>query len=148
MNGKRHILIVEDQEPERRALERVLRLANYHVDSVGSAEEALDWLDQPIDLVISDLRMGGRSGIDLLMDWRGVHPATPFLLATAFGDLESCVRAMKPGATDYLSKPVEPQRLLAIIKDTLARPAAPPPVAAAPPSPAPDPGDGFGPLIG
>ena len=148
MIGQRHILIVEDQEPERRALERVLRLANYDVDSVGSAEEALDWLDQPIDLVISDLRMGGRSGIDLLMDWRGVHPTTPFLLATAFGDIDSCVRAMKLGATDYLNKPVDPQRLLSIISDTFSRPKEPPPVAAAPPPAARSPEDGFGPLIG
>jgi len=120
------ILIVEDQESERRALERVLRVAGYDVGMASSAEEALEWRDQPIDLVISDLRMAGRSGIDLLLDWRAVHPLTPFLLATAFGDVDSAVRCMKLGAYDYLTKPVDPDRLLAIVREALARPAAAP----------------------
>ena len=79
-------------------LERVLRVAQYDVVTAASAEEALDWRDQAIDLVISDLRMGRRSGIDLLMEWREVRPETPFILATAFGDVDSAVRAMKLGA--------------------------------------------------
>ena len=64
MNHPSRILVVEDQEPERRALERVLRVARYEVVAAPSAEEALDWRDQPIDLVISDLRMSGQSGIE------------------------------------------------------------------------------------
>lgn len=123
MNGKRRILIVEDQEAERKALERVLRVAQFDVFAVSSAEDALDWLDQPIDLVISDLRMGKRSGIDLLMRWREVHDHTPFILATAFGDVDSAVRAMKLGATDYLTKPIDPEHLLAIVKTAIGRPA-------------------------
>ena len=81
MIQKSRVLIVEDQESERSALERVLRVAQYDVVAAASAEEALDWRDQPIDLVISDLRMGGRSGIDLLMQWREIRPETPFILA-------------------------------------------------------------------
>src|SRR6185295_10468672 len=108
--------------------------------------EALDWRDQPIDLVISDLRMGRRSGIDLLMEWREARPDTPFILATAFGDVDSAVRAMKLGASDYLTKPVDPSRLLASVQDVLSRPqqAASAPRAEAPPPKA----QGFGPLIG
>src|SRR5262245_55712077 len=113
------VLIVEDQESERRALERVLRVADYDVATATSAEEALDWRDQPIDLVISDLRMGGKSGIDLLLDWRAVKPRTPFLLATAYGDVDSAVRCMKLGAYDYLTKPVDPERLLNIVKSAI-----------------------------
>jgi DNA-binding NtrC family response regulator len=157
MNDPHRILVVEDQESERRALERVLRLAQYDVATANSAEEALDWRDQKIDLVISDLRMGGKSGIDLLLDWKAVHPRTPFLLATAFGDVDSAVRCMKLGAYDYLTKPIDPERLLSIVQtainDVLAGPApAAPPVAPPPITTAAAAADfkpaGFGPLIG
>src|SRR5947208_2789172 len=148
MNNASRILVVEDQEPERKALERVLRVARYDVVAAASAEEALDWRDQPIDLVISDLRMSGRSGIELLIDWRESRPETPFILATAFGDIDSAVRAMKLGAADYLTKPVDPARLLESVRCVLTRPGA----AALPqqaPSPAATPhGEGFGPMVG
>src|SRR5205809_5983442 len=150
MNHPSRILVVEDQEPERKALERVLRVAKYDVVAAASAEEALDWRDQPIDLVISDLRMSGRSGIELLIDWREGRPETPFILATAFGDVDSAVRAMKLGASDYLTKPVDPSRLLGSVRDVLSKPAASVAPSAAPPviaSSSPKP-QGFGPLIG
>jgi len=144
MNSSHRILVVEDQEPERRALERVLRVARYEVVAASSAEEALDWRDQPIDLVISDLRMSGRSGIELLIDWREGRPNTPFILATAFGDIDSAVRAMKLGAADYLTKPVDPSRLLESVRCVLANPI----VAPVAPPPASPPPEGFGPLVG
>jgi DNA-binding NtrC family response regulator len=143
---KPQILVVEDQESERNALVRVLRLAQYDVSSAPNAEEALERRDQPIDLVISDLRMGRQSGIDLLMQWREVHVETPFILATAFGDVDSAVRAMKLGAFDYLTKPIDPDRLLTIVRDALKQPPRTP----APKTQAGAPGvtPGFGPLIG
>ena len=122
MMEKSRILVVEDQEAERKALERVLRVAQYDVVTAANGEEALDWRDQPIDLVISDLRMGRQSGIDLLMQWREIRPETPFILATAFGDVDSAVRAMKLGASDYLTKPVDASRLLDSIRQVLAKP--------------------------
>jgi two-component system, NtrC family, response regulator HydG len=146
MIQKSRILVVEDQESERNALERVLRVAQYDVVAAANAEEALEWRDQAIDLVISDLRMGRRSGIDLLMEWREARPETPFILATAFGDVDSAVRAMKLGASDYLTKPVDPSRLLGSVHDVLNRSApfvVAPRADAAPPKP-----QGFGPLIG
>jgi two-component system, NtrC family, response regulator HydG len=146
MIARPRVLIVEDQESERKALERVLRVAQYDVVAAANAEEALEWRDQAIDLVISDLRMGRRSGIDLLMEWREVRPETPFILATAFGDVDSAVRAMKLGAADYLTKPVDPEQLLKIIRSTLQTP-APPPQPAAPAKASLD-ARGFGPLIG
>jgi len=63
MNHRAKILVVEDQESERRALERVLRVAKYDVVAAASAEEALEMRGERIDLVISDLKMGGKSGI-------------------------------------------------------------------------------------
>lgn len=150
------ILVVEDQESERKALERMLRIARYDVVAAASAEEALDWRDESLDLVISDLRMNGKTGIELLIDWREVRPQTPFILATAFGDIDSAVRAMKLGAADYLAKPIDPARLVESIRCVLEKPVAPPHISAvsgplmnaaskteAPPRPA-----SFGPLVG
>jgi DNA-binding NtrC family response regulator len=142
MIQKARVLVVEDQEAERHALERLLRLAQYDVVAAGSAEEALEWCDQPIDLVITDLRMPQRSGLDLLMQWREVRPQTPFILATAYGDVDSAVRAMKLGASDYLTKPVEPQRLLETVRQVLGRPPASPPASTRPQA------SGLGPLVG
>jgi DNA-binding NtrC family response regulator len=141
MTDKPRILVVEDQEAERNALQRVLRVAQYDVVAAASAEEALDWRDQQIDLVITDLKMSGRTGIDLLLQWREVRPETPFILATAFGDIDSAVRAMKLGAADYLTKPVDPTRLLSSVRDCLGK--APPAVPPPPPR-----AQGFGPIIG
>jgi two-component system, NtrC family, response regulator HydG len=151
MIDRSRILVVEDQESERSAMERMLRVAQYDVVAAGSAEEALDWRDQPIDLVISDLRMGRRSGIDLLMEWRDVRPETPFILATAFGDVDSAVRAMKLGASDYLTKPVDPSRLLDSVRQVLEHPAhgnGGRPAGHAAESAAPARSHAFGPLIG
>jgi DNA-binding NtrC family response regulator len=118
-------------------------VAQYDVATAASAEEGLDWRDQDIDLVISDLRMGGATGIDLLMQWRELRPETPFFLATAFGDVDSAVRAMKLGATDYLTKPLDPPKLLEVIRHTLFRP----PAAAAPTVATRQP-QGFGAILG
>jgi DNA-binding NtrC family response regulator len=143
MTEKPRVLIVEDQEAERNALQRVLRVAQYDVVSAASAEEALEWRDQQIDLVITDLRMSGRTGIELLLQWREARAETPFILTTAFGDIDSAVRAMKLGAADYLPKPVDPTRLLTSVRDVLGK---------SPPAPEIQPAaprvQGFGPIIG
>jgi DNA-binding NtrC family response regulator len=114
-----HILIVEDERAEREALARVLRLEEYHVLTADSAEQAMTYLEEKVDLVLSDLRMGANSGMDLLKLWKGKRPTTPFVLVTAYGDIESAVVAMKLGAEDYVTKPVNPDELLMLIKRCL-----------------------------
>ena len=145
MNERPRILIVEDQETERRALERLLKLEKFDVLTARDAEEAKALIGESIDLVISDLRMAGESGVDLLEAWREAHPGTPFILVTAYGQVDSAVRAMKLGATDYLIKPVNPEQLLAAVRDVLSR------TQPVPPQPAQrQAGEamGFGPLVG
>ena len=119
MTEKATILVVEDERGEREALARVLRLEKYDVVTAGNADQALGHLDDPIDMVLSDLRMGATTGVDLLRFWKQKRPATPFLLITAHGDVESAVEAMKLGAEDYLTKPVNPDELLMSIRRTL-----------------------------
>jgi len=113
------ILIVDDQLNERDALSRMLRQEGFLVVAATNAEQAAGFFEDPIDLVISDLRMGENSGMDLLRLWKIRRPATPFIMMTAYGDVTSAVNAMKLGAQDYLSKPVNPEELLLLIERCL-----------------------------
>ena len=106
------ILVVEDGPGEREAMARLLRLEQFEVLTARDANHALTMIDRPIDLVLTDLRMGGKTGIDLLRTWHIHRPQTPFILVTAYGDVETAVEAMKLGARDFLTKPVDPKRLL------------------------------------
>ncbi len=119
MSNAATILVVEDKDSEREALSRLLRLEGYDVMSAASAEEANQHLDKPIDMVISDLRMGKVSGVDLLRFWKQRRPHVPFVMVTAHGEVDSAVRAMKLGAEDYLSKPVNPDELLMLVQKCL-----------------------------
>ena len=115
MNPKQTILVVEDKHNERLAIARLLWQENYEVKLAENPEQAGSFLDEPIDLVLSDLRMGENSGVDLLRMWKNRRPATPFVIVTAHGDVTSAVEAMKLGADDYLTKPVNPDELLILI---------------------------------
>jgi DNA-binding NtrC family response regulator len=121
VKDKPRILVVEDQDSERRALERLLRLAKFDVVTAVNAEEAAERIGEPIDLVISDMCMAQQSGMDLLEAWKEARPGLPFVLVTAFSDVDSAVHAMKLGATDYLTKPVNPDQLLELVRTILSR---------------------------
>ena len=113
------ILIVEDKTGEREALTRLLRQEGFIVIAVSSAEEATGYLEETVDLVISDLRMGENSGLDLLQLWKVRQPGTPFIIMTAHGDVTTAVDAMKLGALDYLTKPINPDELFILINRCL-----------------------------
>ncbi len=113
------ILVVEDGPGEREALARVLRMEQYDVLTAENPQQALEYIEQPVDLILSDLRMGKSSGLDLLRYWEEQRPHTPFIMITAYGDVESAVAAMKLGANDYLTKPVDPEQLLGLIEKCL-----------------------------
>jgi len=116
------ILIVEDDDSEREALARVLRLERYQVIAARSPAEALELtVDGGADLVISDLCLRRESGIDLLRRWKSRYPQTPFLLVTAFGTIQTAVDAIKLGADDFLLKPVDPVALLEQVQRLLQR---------------------------
>lgn len=120
MTNKPTILIVEDKPSEREALARLLRLENYEVLTAANPQEAIGYLEDSVSIVLSDLRMGEHSGIDLLRHWKKRQPATPFIMVTAFADVGTAVEAMKLGAEDYLGKPVNPDELLILVERCLA----------------------------
>jgi len=115
MKPKHKILVVEDKQQERLAIARLLWQEDYDVALAENPQQASGFMDEDIDLVISDLRMGDHSGIDLLRLWKKRRPTTPFVLITAHAEVNSAVEAMKLGAEDYLTKPVNPDELLILI---------------------------------
>ena len=119
MTRKSTVLVVEDQTNEREAMARLLRMEQYEVLTAPNPEQALGHLEDSIDLIISDLRMGPHSGIDLLRHWKKRKPGIPFIMVTAHGEVESAVEAMKVGAEDYLNKPVNPEELLILVTKCL-----------------------------
>lgn len=119
MNAQPIILVVEDQANEREAMTRMLRLEKYAVVEAKDPAEAVAHLDGSVDLVISDLRMGATSGVELLRLWKKRFPSTPFILVTAYGEVDTAIAALKLGAADYLSKPVNPDELLMLVSKCL-----------------------------
>jgi PAS domain S-box-containing protein len=112
------ILLVEDEVDTREFLELLLRGAGAEVRSVGSAEAALDALaDFPSDLLVSDLGMPGRDGLWLVGQARARRPDLPTVALTAFAGADDAERARAAGFDRYLVKPVDPERLLAVVAD-------------------------------
>jgi len=108
------IFVVDDDDGSREAMTRTLERVGYEVHGFPSAEDALAVLesDEPVDVVVSDVRMPGMDGYELLRHVRAVRPDLPFLLVTAFAEVRDAVKALQEdGADDYLSKPVEMQEL-------------------------------------
>ena len=107
------ILIVDDEEDIREGLETLLLLENYRVDQAATANEGLAMLDvTSYDLVLLDLMLPDKSGIDFLQEFRVRNTVTPVFLITAYGSLDVAVQALKNGANDYFSKPWDNEKLL------------------------------------
>ena len=107
------IFLVDDDDGSRDAMTRTLERVGYTLRSFPSAEEALEALAEggPVDAIVSDVRMPGMDGYEFLRAVRAEHPSLPFLLVTAFADVEDAVSALQEGADDYLTKPVKMQEL-------------------------------------
>ena len=120
MNQTHTIMVVEDDQDLRDALQDTLEMHDHQVVVADSAEAALPLLSRHrIDMVVSDVRMPGKSGYELLADLRRDYPQIPALLMTAYGDVARAVEAMQMGAVDYLVKPFKPQQLLDVLDHQL-----------------------------
>jgi DNA-binding NtrC family response regulator len=106
------VLVVEDDQSTRDSLCAALRDAGLEVIAAASGEEAMNRLDlAQVDVVVTDVMMGALSGIDLLSHVQEHHADTAVILVTAYGSIESAVDAMRRGAYDYLTKPINLDRL-------------------------------------
>ena len=110
------ILVVEDDAGLREALIDTLALANYQCVEADSAESALLLLkNHRVDIVVSDVQMGGMSGLSLLKNIKHNYPNLPMLLMTAYGTIDDAVQAMQEGACNYIAKPFAPEVLLNMV---------------------------------
>ena len=118
--AKIKILVVDDEQGLCAGIQEALRREGYVVDATTDPTQALRLAnDRLYNLVISDMKMPGLSGLDLLNQVRAHHRDTLFILMTAFGTVESAVEAMKQGAYDYLPKPLDMKRLRALVLKAL-----------------------------
>ncbi|TMQ05143.1 MAG: response regulator transcription factor [Deltaproteobacteria bacterium] len=108
------VLLVDDHEVVRRGLRAILddRFAGIEVAEAGSGDQALASLADPFDAVILDLSMPGRSGIDLLAEIKHRHPRLPVLIMSLHGEEQFALRALRAGASGYLTKSAAPEQLI------------------------------------
>jgi len=115
-----NILIVDDEVNSLKVLSAALKKGKIEIDTARSGEEALDLIKKKkYSIVISDFKMGGMSGEQLLEKTRTLSPDLPFVLLTAHGTIELAVNAMRKGAYTYLTKPVDMNLLESMVNDIL-----------------------------
>src|SRR5580698_7715641 len=112
------VLVVEDEEKLRRVIELQLKTAGYEVEQARTAEDALKLADRA-DIIITDLRLPGSSGLEMLQKLRSEDSRTPVIVMTAFGSIETAVEAMKAGAVDFLPKPFSLDHLMTVVNKAL-----------------------------
>ncbi len=122
MSERTRILVVDDERSMREFLEIFFRREGYEVTTVGSVDEALLASEaDDYDVVITDLQMPGRTGLDLLHELRGSAPETPVIMITAFATTENAIAAMKEGAHDYITKPFKVDEIRVVVEKALEK---------------------------
>ena len=122
---KKKILVVEDEEKMQRVLQIHLQGAGYEVVQATTAEQAIELLRStsdgtpPFSLALTDLRLPGMDGLELLQRMGKETPSLPVIVMTAFGTVETAVEAMKAGASDYVLKPFSLEDLIITIEKVL-----------------------------
>ncbi len=119
---KHNILVVDDEKNILKVVSTTLGKESYAVDTAQSSEEAIEKFDTDRhDLIITDLKLPGKGGMELLEYVKSRNPHIPVIMITAFGTIENAVEAMKKGAFNYLTKPVNPDELLSVVKEVLEK---------------------------
>ena len=120
MTPHERILVVDDEEQMRGLLVKVLERKGYQVSVCGNGADALDFLErEPADLVVTDVRMPGLSGMEALRAIKELNPEIVVIIMTAFGSIDQAVQAVKEGAYDYINKPFKIDEILLTIKKAL-----------------------------
>ena len=116
------ILVVDDDPSNRVTLERLLKREGFTVHHAASGREAMESLRaRAVDLVLTDLKMPGMSGLDLLKAVRAVDPDVEVVVMTAYGTVETAVEAMKEGAYDFVAKPLKRLELVTTVRKALEK---------------------------
>jgi DNA-binding NtrC family response regulator len=116
------ILIIDDEAEIRESLQALLEFEGYEVETAANGAQGLSKLgDRPIDLVLLDLALPDRNGLELLPEIRAIDPQISVIMITAYGTVEDAVRAMQSGAANFLQKPWDNEKLLADVRSVVAR---------------------------
>lgn len=116
------ILIVDDEERLLRVLRLGLKPLGFDVLTSTTAEAALDLiLQKPLDLILTDIRLPGMSGVDLVYELERLQIGLPVIVMTAFADVDTAVKSLKHGASDYIRKPFSVEELEALMREVLAK---------------------------
>jgi len=116
------VLIIDDEAEIRESLQTLLELEGYEVEAAASGEEGLARLgEHPFDLVLLDLALPDRNGIELLPEIRAFDLQIAIIMITAYGTVEDAVRAIQAGAANFLQKPWDNEKLLADVRTAVAR---------------------------
>jgi DNA-binding NtrC family response regulator len=116
------ILIVDDEAAIRESLQTLLEMEGYEVETAGSGEEGLVRLaERPFDLVLLDFALPERNGLEILADIRDRDPALAVIMITAYGTVENAVKAMQGGASNFIQKPWDNEKLLADVRAAVGR---------------------------
>ena len=116
MESESWVLVVDDDRHNREMLGEALQRAGFHVALAPGVIEAFETAGgRDFDAIMSDIKMSPLSGMDLLQRFRDAFPETPVVLLTAFGSLETAIQAMKQGAFDYITKPVNLEELAVVM---------------------------------
>ncbi|MCK4904713.1 sigma-54-dependent Fis family transcriptional regulator [bacterium] len=118
---QQNILIIEDDKNTKEGLKKFLEEEKYKVIAFSSGKEAIDYLKKnKIGIILSDMKMPGISGIEVLKKTQEISPSTFVIILTAYGTVGNAVEAMKLGAYDYLTKPVNLDKLSIVIQRALS----------------------------
>jgi DNA-binding NtrC family response regulator len=116
------VLIIDDEAAIRESLETLLELEGFGVESASTGEEGLARIgERSFDLVLLDLALPDRNGLDLLADIHTQDPGLSIIMVTAYGTVENAVKAMQAGAANFVQKPWDNEKLLADVRAAVAR---------------------------
>jgi two-component system, NtrC family, response regulator AtoC len=115
------ILVADDEPNLRRVLTAILRREGYEVVQAADGAEAIDLLAEPVDVVITDLKMPRIDGMEVLRHTSQQLPHVPVIMITAFGTVDNAVAAVKAGAFDYIEKPFEQEQIRQIVNKAVAQ---------------------------
>ena len=120
MTARGRILVVDDESNARNALAEILKEEGYSVETAADGFKGLSrFTDFGPDIVLTDLKMPGMDGVQLLKKVKEAEPGLPVIVMTAFGAVDTAVQAMRAGAVDYLTKPINADELLLVVERSL-----------------------------
>src|SRR6202030_835964 len=116
------VLIIDDEAEIRESLQTLLEFEGYEVEAAANGAQGLSKLgERPFDLVLLDLALPDRNGLELLTELHAHDPELSVIMITAYGTVENAVKAMQAGATNFVQKPWDNEKLLADVRIAVGR---------------------------